>query len=276
VDRSNPAAADRRARGARGPPRVIAAQSPCGRPGGRRLGRKQSQQLCPLVRDGSDRPLAVKPEMPTHGVPRDRRAALPPSPVPCHYAAARKPHIRENFSEVSRKFLRSCSEVARKFPGGVEAVQAPSCDIPLPLAMFGGRRTACAAGLHVGMGHCTGAAQTRGIPSGTSWLQARQVPQVGSPEVAHCKSDWAQPRARTWSDGEGGSATGYAPVSEAPRQHCMLLTYEKPDGGPKSQLTAPGLGSFPCAVCFTVSREADFAVESSVPGSPEAAGSDGA
>ena len=153
--------------------------------------------------------------------------------------AARKPPgfsrtFPGNFLEVFPKLLGSCSEVARKFPGGVEAVHAPSCDIPLPLAMFGGRRTACAAGLHVGMGHCTGAAQTRGIPSGTSWLQARQVPQVGSPEVAHCKSDWAQPRARTWSDGEGGSATGYAPVSEAPRQHCMLLTYEKPGGGPKS------------------------------------------
>ncbi len=65
-------------------------------------------------------------------------------------------------------------------------------------------------------------------------------------------------------------------MSEAPRQHCMLLTYEKPDGGPKSQLAAPGLGSFPCAVCCAVSREADFAVESSLPGSPEIAGSDGA
>ncbi len=75
--------------------------------------------------------------------------------------------FRRNFSEVARKLLESFHAVSRKFPGGVEAVHAPSCDIPLPLAMFGGRRTACGSNAR--------------IPSGTSWLQARRVPQVGSP-----------------------------------------------------------------------------------------------
>jgi hypothetical protein len=102
---------------------------------------------------------------------RRRRHGVPPGPPRYHevqyLVTMRCPKTSRisrtfpgNFLEVFPKLLGSCSEVARKFPGGVEAVHAPSCDIPLPLAMFGGRRTACAAGLHVGMGHCTGAAQT--------------------------------------------------------------------------------------------------------------------
>ena len=169
VDRSNPAAADRRARHAR-PTACDRGAVPARAAGRATVGPKTVLIALPARPGwiGSDRIGRWQPEMPTptHGVPRDRRAALPRSPVPCHYAAARKPPgfsrtFLGNFSEISPKLLRSCSEVARKFPGDVEAVHAPSCDIPLPLAMFGGRRTACAAGLHVGMVHCTGAAQTR-------------------------------------------------------------------------------------------------------------------
>ncbi len=66
-------------------------------------------------------------------------------------------------------------------------------------------------------------------------------------------------------------------MSEAPRQHCMLLTYEKPGGDPKSFYERRLPASARCRVqSAALSREAGFAVESSVPGSPEVAGSDGA
>ena len=47
----------------------------------------------------------------------------------------------------ARKFLGSFSEVSRQ------------CTHRRAINRLGGRRTACAAGLHVGMGHCTGASK---------------------------------------------------------------------------------------------------------------------
>jgi hypothetical protein len=79
--------------------------------------------------------------------PRDRRAALPRSPVPCHYALPENlQDFLGRFQEISLKFFRSCSEVARKLLGSFQAVSRQCTHrraifrFPLPCSADGGRR----------------------------------------------------------------------------------------------------------------------------------------